>query len=105
MQMRSNESNDVYVEHKLIEGGLRGGERVFLGTRNKYKSGLNMEMRGTQEMGVFAKVYEETTFDVKNSAFVTKFVVSRCDFEPGVEFGTLKEARNYIHAMFQLEHS
>jgi len=101
--MRSNESNDIYVEHKLIEGGLRNGERVFLGTRNKYKFGQGMEMRGTQ-MGAFAKVYEETTFDPKNSVWLNKYVVSRCDFEPGVEFGTLDEARNYIHAMFQLEH-
>lgn len=102
--MRSNESDGVYVEHKLTEGGLRGGERVFLGVRSTYKTVPQMQLRGTQQMGVFAKVYEETTFDVKNSAFITKFVVSRCDFEPGVEFGTLDEARSYIHAMFQLEH-
>ena len=102
--MRSNEYNDIYVEHRLSEGGLHKGERVFLGIRNKYKTVPQMQLRGTQQMGVFAKVYEETTFDVKNSAFITKFVVSRCDFEPGVEFGTLDEARNYIHAMFQLEH-
>lgn len=102
--MRSNESNGIYVEHRLSEGGLHKGERVFLGIRNKYKSGLRFELQGTQQMGVFAKVYEETTFDPKNSVWLNKYVVSRCDFEPGVEFGTLDEARNYIHAMFQLEH-